>query len=223
MIHKDFRCEFYFIRHGESESNATPGLAAGTNYDSALTDRGVRQARLLGERLKREGVKFDRVYSSSLDRARKTARYMLDAMGETERDVPAVDALIEQQIAGWRGVPIEEVYTPENRAYMANKGPDFVPPDGEPLRIVQRRISGWLESEIIFNEELASKASDLTIAVVGHGMASRCLFQYIMGFRDALLWKIAVDNTSISRFVFDRHGWSVVRLNDAYHLAEETS
>ena len=218
MIHKDFRCEFYFIRHGESESNATPGLAAGTNYDSPLTELGAKQARLLGERLKREGVKFDRVYSSSLDRARKTARYMLDAMGETERDVPAVDALIEQQIAGWRGVPIEEVYTDENRAYMANKGPDFVPPDGEPLRIVQRRVSGWLESEIIFNEDLASVPRDLTIAVVGHGMAHRCLFQYIMGFRDTLLWKLAVDNTSISRFAFDQRGWSVLSVNDASHL-----
>ncbi len=220
MIHKDFRCEFYFIRHGESESNATPGLAAGLNYDSPLTDKGVEQARLLGQRLKREGVEFDRVYSSTLDRARKTARFMLDAMGETERDVPAADALIEQQLAGWRGVPIEEVYTPENRAYIANKGPDFVPPGGEPLRIVQRRVSGWLESEIIFNEDLASTPQDLTIAVVGHGMAWRCLFQYIMGFRDALLWKVTVDNTSISRFVFDHNGWSVIRLNDTYHLSE---
>ena len=95
-----------------------------------------------------------------------------------------------------------------------------MPPDGEPLRIVQRRVSGWLESEIIFNEDLAATSQDLTIAVVGHGMAWRCLFQYIMGFRDALLWKVTVDNTSISRFVFDHNGWSVIRLNDTYHLSE---
>ena len=221
MIHKDFRCEFYFIRHGESESNATPGMAAGANYDSALTARGVRQAKLLGERLKREGVKFDRVYSSSLDRARKTARYMLDSMGEGDRCVPAADALVEQKAMGWRGVPVEEVFTPENVAYIMSKGPDFIPPQGESLRMVRRRVSGWVESEIIYNEELASTHRELTIAVVGHGTASRCLFQYIMGFNDALLWRVAIDNTSISRFVFDRNGWSVVRLNDASHLAEE--
>lgn len=221
MIHKNFRCEFYFIRHGESESNATPGLAAGANYDSALTDRGVKQARLLGSRLKREGVKFDRVYSSSLDRARKTARYMLDTMGETERDVPAVDALVEQKAMGWRGVPVEEVFTPENVAYIMSKGADFIPPQGESLRMVRRRVSGWVESEIIYNEELVSSHRELTVAVVGHGTASRCLFQYIMGFNDALLGRVALDNTSISRFVFDRNGWSVVRLNDASHLMEE--
>ncbi len=222
MIHKDFRCEFYFIRHGESGSNATPGMAAGANYDSPLTPEGVRQAGLLGKRLKRDGIKFDRVYSSSLDRAQKTARFMLDAMGETDRAFPTVDAIIEQQMPGWRGVPVEEVFTPESIAYIVNKGPDFVPPQGESLRMVQRRVSGWVESEIIYNEELATQPRDLTVAVVGHGTASRCLFQYIMGFRDSLLLRLAIDNTAISRFVFDRHGWSVVRLNDASHLAEDS-
>ena len=219
MIHRDFRCEFYFIRHGESESNATPGLAAGTNFDAPLTDLGAAQATLLGERLRAEGIKFDLVYSSSLVRAIRTARLMLDAMGEPERDYPKVDDLIEQQIPGWRGVPVEEVYTPENRAYIAEKGLDFVPPQGESLRMVQRRVSGWLEREIIYNESLTSEPQTLTVAVVGHGQASRCLFQYIIGFRDSLLWRMAVDNTSISRFIFDRRGWSVVRINDAYHLA----
>ena len=219
MIHTDFRCEFYFIRHGESESNATPGFAAGTNFDAPLTDLGATQATLLGKRLRDEGIEFDLVYSSSLDRAIKTARLMLDAMGEPERDYPKVDDIIEQQIPGWRGVPVEEVHTPENRAYMLEKGPDFVPPQGESLRMVQRRVSGWLEREIIYNESLTSEPQNLTVAVVGHGTASRCLFQYIMGFRDSMLSRMAIDNTSISRFIFDRRGWSVVRLNDASHLA----
>ena len=219
MIHRDFRCEFYFIRHGESESNATPGFAAGTNFDAPLTDLGAAQATLLGERLRAEGIKFDLVYSSSLVRAIRTARLMLDAMGEPERDYPKVEAIMEQQMPGWRGVPIEEVNTPEIMLYRAAKGPDFVPPQGESLRMVQRRISGWLEREIIYNESLASKPQDLTIAVVGHGQSSRCLFQYIMGFRDSLLMQLAIDNTSVSRFIFDSRGWSVVRLNDASHLA----
>ena len=219
MIHTDFRCEFYFIRHGESESNATPGFAAGTNFDAPLTDLGATQATLLGKRLRAEGIEFDLVYSSSLDRAIKTARLMLDAMGEPERDYPKVDDIIEQQIPGWRGVPVEEVHTPENRVYMLEKGPDFVPPQGESLRMVQRRVSGWLEREIIYNESLTSEPQNLRVAVVGHGTASRCLFQYIMGFRDSMLSRMAIDNTSISRFVFDRRGWSVVRLNDASHLA----
>ena len=219
MIHKDFRCEFYFIRHGESESNATPGFAAGKNFDAPLTDLGEAQATALGERLRGEGVSFDLVYSSSLIRAVSTARLMLDAMGEPERDYPKVDDIIEQQIPGWRGVPIEEVDTLENRVYRLEKGPlDFVPPQGESLRTVQRRVSGWLEREIIYNESLTSEPRNLTVAVVGHGTASRCLFHYIMGFSDSLLSRVAIENTSISRFIFDRGGWAVVKLNDASHL-----
>ena len=68
MIHKDFNCEIYFIRHGESESNATPGLAAGTNFDAPLTKLGHQQAKLLGERFKNDKINFDKVYYWLLER-----------------------------------------------------------------------------------------------------------------------------------------------------------
>ena len=85
MIHERFQCEFYFIRHGESLSNATPGFAAGVNFDAPLTPAGVEQARALGRRLKQENVRFDRVYSSSLTRAIQTTEAMLSGMGEADR------------------------------------------------------------------------------------------------------------------------------------------
>ena len=203
LIHKDFSCEFYFIRHGESVSNATTGFAAGKNFDAPLTDKGIGQAQLLGERLEREGVTFDRVYSSSLTRTVQTTENMLIGMGESGRDFPRVDDIIEQQMPGWRGVPVEEVYTPENLVYIRSKGAHFVPPDGESLRMVQRRMSNWLEDEIIYNEELTSEPVSMRVAVVGHGTASRCLFQYIMGFDDWLLRRMAIENTSVATLACD--------------------
>ena len=122
MIHADFKCEFYFIRYGESVSNATHGFVAGRDYDAPLTEKGFSQVRLLGARLKSEGSVFDRVYSSSLARADQTTRTMLDAMGEGDREYPRVEALIEQQVPGWRGVPQDEINTPENMDYMLGKG-----------------------------------------------------------------------------------------------------
>ncbi len=221
LIHADFKCEFYFIRHGESLSNATPGFAAGKNYDAPLTEIGFSQARLLGARLKSEETAFDRVYSSRLVRAAQTTRTMLDAMGESDREFPEVEALIEQQVPGWRGVPQDEINTPENMVYMRGKGAHFVGPQGESMRVVQRRVSNWLEDEIIYNENLTGSPITLTIGIVGHGNASRALFQYIMGFDERFLWRIALDNTSISRFVFDREGWAVVALNDSTHLSRD--
>ena len=218
MIHENFQCEFYFIRHGESLSNVTPGFAAGVNFDAPLTPTGVEQARVLGRRLRQEKVRFDRVYSSSLTRAIQTTEAMLGEMGEADRPFPKVDALIEQQMPGWRGVPVEEALTLETRAYMGLKGSHFVPPEGESLRMVQRRISGWLEDEIIYNKELVEKGQSLKIAVVGHGTANRCLFHYIMGFDERFIMRIGIANTSISRFIFNKEGWSVLCLNDDRHL-----
>ena len=65
MIHKDFNCEIYFIRHGQSESNATPGIAAGVNFDGPLTKLGHHQAQLLGERFKNDEINFDKIYKNT--------------------------------------------------------------------------------------------------------------------------------------------------------------
>lgn len=218
MIHKDFSCDIYYIRHGESESNATPGFIAGADYDSALTDRGFRHADAVGTRLKSEGVTFDRVYSSSMVRCVQTTQTMLAAMGEADRPFPRVDEIIEQQLPGWRGVRTEDVMTPELEAYMAIKGSHFVPPEGESFRVVERRVSGWLEEELLYNYDLVSTPQSLTVAIVGHGAAGRCLFHYIMGFDEGLMLGLTVDNCSISRFVFGRQGWRVVCLNDSTHI-----
>lgn len=218
MIHSDFQCEFYFIRHGESVSNATPGFVAGVNFDAPLTERGLEQARLVGRRLAKDGVRFDRIYSSTLVRAVQTAGTILEEMGQSGRPFSRVEALMEQQMPAWRGSPIEEVYTLETRAYMAAKGMDFVSPEGESLRVVQRRISSWIEDEFINNQELVGTGASLTVAVVGHGTASRCLFHYIMGFDQRFIVRIGMDNCNISRFRFDRDGWSVICINDSSHL-----
>jgi 2,3-bisphosphoglycerate-dependent phosphoglycerate mutase len=222
LIHRNFRCEFYFIRHGESESNATPGFAAGVNFDAPLTEKGCQQARLLGQRLKREGVRFDRVYSSSLKRPIQTTETFLKEMGEEGREFPRVEAIIEQQIPGWRGVPSADVMTSEMISYMRGKGAHFVPPEGESFHMVERRMSGWIEDEIIYNQEMASKPLSLTVAIVGHGQATRCLMHYIMGFDERFLDCIRLDNTSICRFQFDYQGWYPICINDSSHLRDGT-
>ena len=107
MIHKDFNCEIYFIRHGQSESNATPGIAAGINFDAPLTKLGHHQAKLLGERFKSDGINFDKIYCSTLIRAIQTTENMLMGMDNSNQPVLKVADIIEQQIPGWRGVPVE--------------------------------------------------------------------------------------------------------------------
>ncbi len=217
MIHQNFECDFYFIRHGQSESNATPEYMQGS-VDCSLTPKGFKQARLLGGRLRDDGINFDRVYSSSLLRTVQTTQTMLEAMGEPEREFPRIDAIIEQRADGWTGQRTSDVLTPELLSYMRTKAAQFVPPDGESFKMVQRRVSNWLEDEILYNRDLISTEQSLRIAIIGHGIATKCLMSYIMGFDEHYIWKMSLENTSVSRFRFNHAGWIPVSINDTAHL-----
>ena len=126
--------------------------------------------------------------------------------------------LIEQQMPGWRGVRQEDVYTPQMVAYMRSKSAHFVPPEGESFRMVQRRVSNWLDDEIIYNKDLVAKERSLTVAIIGHGAATKSLFQHIMGFDEGLIRRLSIYNCSISRLLFNKEGWSVICINDSSHL-----
>lgn len=217
LIHQNFECEFYLIRHGQSESNAAPEYLRGS-VDSSLTPKGFKQAQLLGERFKEDGIKFDRVYSSSFVRAVQTTQTMLKAMGEPDRGFPRIDAIIEQRATGWTGLRTSDVLTPELLAYMRTKAAQFVPPDGESFNMVQRRVSNWLEDEILHNREFIGSEQSLRIAIVGHGIATKCLMRHILGFDEQYIWKMTLENTSVSRFRFNHAGWIPVSINDTAHL-----
>ena len=220
MILNDTEFDFYFMRHGESESNVAPGVAAGANFDAPMTERGHRQAEALGQRLKEDGVAFDRIYSSTMVRAVQTTQGLLRGMGQPDREFERVDAIMERQIPSWRGKLKSEVWTPEVTLSAATRGKWFQPGNGESARWVERRFSNWLEDEFMFNPAWNSAGGRQTIAIVSHGDAMRFMFHYIMGFKERLIFTLRVDNCSISRFRFSSDAWSVFCINDAAHTAE---
>lgn len=68
-----------FLRHGESEANAAQVLQG--QVDSPLSEAGKKQAALLGQRWRAEGVEFDHVISSPLQRAYQTAEIVVQGIG----------------------------------------------------------------------------------------------------------------------------------------------
>jgi len=217
LIHENVNFDFYFIRHGESQSNVTPGIAAGENFDAPMTDRGHQQAEAAGARLGAEGITFDKIYSSSLLRAVQTTQGILRGMGTPDVEFEQVDAIIEKQTPAWRGKLAKDVMPLEVRLLMAEKGKFFKAADGETMRWVERRASNWLEDEIIFNEAWYQKPGSHTIAIVSHGDTMRALLHYITGIDNRLAMRTDIFNCSISRFRFGRHGWSIGSLNDSSH------
>ena len=217
MIHDNVEFDFYFIRHGESQSNITPGIAAGANFDAPMTERGHKQAEAAGRRLAGEGVEFDRIYSSSLVRAMQTTEGILRGMGEENTEYEKVDAIIERQTPAWRGKLAADVMTPDVKLLQAEKGKWFKPADGETFRWVERRASNWLEDEITYNSEWYEKPGTHTIAIVSHGDTMRSFLHYITGMDNRLLMRTDIFNCSISRFRFGQSGWYIGSINDSSH------
>lgn len=68
-----------FLRHGESAWNKKGLFTGWTNVD--LTERGRREARRAGRRLKKAGFKFDLVFENFLKRCAETTHLAIGQMG----------------------------------------------------------------------------------------------------------------------------------------------
>lgn len=214
MIHRNADLTFYLVRHGKSARDGPDNARS----SSELTRLGRAQARALGRRLARERVRFDRVYSSSLVRAVQTTELVLAELGG-ESSFERVDELVERREGDWEHLPRAERYSVENRAYIFGKSEYlFVPEGGESLRMVERRVLGWLEDTILYNEAFLTRPQRLLL--VCHGQVIRTLLQHAIHYSPHMIRRLNVSNASITELGYDHSGWSLERFNDAAHLAE---
>ena len=95
---------FVFLRHGESVGNAEARWQGQSDY--MLTEKGRAQARLLAERWKSEGMKFDLIISSPLLRAKETAEIIASAL-DAKLELDPI--LMERHIGEMEGLTAEEV------------------------------------------------------------------------------------------------------------------
>ena len=216
-VHLNTR-NIFFIRHGESESNTHAELAAGPNYDSPLTELGKQQAKELGKRFKNENITFDLLFTSELSRAIETSEIFLASSSNDEIKIKRSKQLNELQIPEWRGKKRAEVMTPEVEILWGKNGKIYSPGDGESEYEVQKRFSNYIDQEILFKTEIQNINRRVNIAIVTHGWALRCYFQYILEFDQSYIRKMQMDNTSITQFKFNSEGWRLIRLNDSSHL-----
>ncbi|PSR22332.1 MAG: histidine phosphatase family protein [Sulfobacillus thermosulfidooxidans] len=94
---------FYFIRHGETEWNSNQNRYCGRS-DIALAETGVFQSRMLAKML--GTIPFDKVFSSPLLRARKTALPITERLG---LPLHLDDRLKEIDFGDWEGLTQQEI------------------------------------------------------------------------------------------------------------------
>ncbi len=199
---------FYVVRHGETAANRG-GVFQG-HMDVPLSDRGRRQAELVGKAL--SGVRFDRVYSSDLSRAAETAKAIM-----RYQDCSLVLDRRLREINGGKmqGLTEEEV---------ACRFPGFAA-DLESDRYHTRRPGGESYSDL--DERVARAMDDIynwhkcvpggaIVAVVSHGGAIRSMLKG--SDPDPLLIRRVVGNCTVSVLERDDRGWITVKIGDGDHL-----
>jgi 2,3-bisphosphoglycerate-dependent phosphoglycerate mutase len=133
-------CKLFVFRHAETFDNRRE-IFSGWR-DSELTSEGLAQAQKIAEQLKRSQI--DYAFTSHLKRARKTLEILLE--GHSSVPVFVDDRLIERCYGLLQGKSKERIAR-ENPEWFAqvHRGYDFIPPQGESLRMVEKRVILFLE------------------------------------------------------------------------------
>lgn len=196
----------FAVRHGETEWNLS-GKQQG-HLDSALTERGVRQAHALAEGLAGRGGEF--VYSSDLGRALRTAEIIAVRLG---LPVETDERLRERHLGSLQGLTKEEFRRrrPDEWAGFDSGDPDYCFPGGESARQRYERTVGCVE-------ELARRHRGRTVLVVAHGGVLNGLFYRAVGLPLSEPRRFSLFNAAINRFMIAGGDWRLDTWGDVAHL-----
>jgi len=170
------------VRHGQTALNRAKVLQG--RSDPPLNEIGRQQARKIGAWLRTEGIVFDRVYSSPLQRAIQTAKQIAG-------DIPIQtdERLIEMDYGPYEGLDLRRM-PPEVLAFFS----DFVhmpaPPGMEPLSSVTNRLGQFLE-------ERKAEAGEGNLLISTHAIAMKGALEYLTPESHGAYWGKHIGNCAV--------------------------
>ena len=175
---------FYVARHGETEWNALDKVCGRT--DIPLTEKGMEQAKAMGEKLK--GEKIDLVVVSPMIRAQQTAEIAAEAAG-ISRDIFVTDErLIEEDYGIYEGV------NRKDEGFLGNKRNfAFRYPGGESHMMVAARTYSLID-------ELRRNHPDKNILFVCHGGFCRVINTYFVDISNEDFFRWGAANSSFVKY-----------------------
>lgn len=206
-----FMTTVYFVRHCEAEGNVLGVYQGLSDFD--ITDMGKKQLEFLSKRF--ENIHIDRVYSSPLIRAYKTAQAIAVPKG---LEVITDNGLTEVGGGVIEGMKLTDIfkYYPDLEDRWCNAFHTFAPEKGESIAQAYERI--WETSKKIIAENIGK-----TIIISTHGGSLRTLICRLTEGKLENIGNVAFsDNTAVSKFVFnDDFSHTTEFINDASHVPEE--
>ena len=166
------------IRHGQSQWNLENRFTGW--IDIPLTDAGRAEARRGGELIRH--VRFDRAFTSSLQRAHETLRIVLEVIGQTTIPIEADQALNERHYGALQGLNKAETAKQygESQVHIWRRSFDVPPPRdktgwnpdgiGESLKDTAARTLPYFNAKILPLVKAAGR-----ILIVAHGNSLRAI------------------------------------------------
>jgi broad specificity phosphatase PhoE len=199
--------KIYIVRHGQTDFNLR-GIVQGSGVDSSLNDLGRAQAAAFFKAY--EGVPFDKIYTSSLQRTVQSVQQFLDKGIAFEQ----LAGLNEISWGNKEGQPI----TPEEDEYYHYMLKQWQLGNTS-LRIEQ----GESPDEVLVRlksamDYIMGKKDEKTVLICMHGRAIRILLCLLLNYPLKSMDMFEHQNLCLYELTYTGSMYSVVKYNDVHHL-----
>ncbi|WP_410982278.1 phosphoserine phosphatase 1 [Bacillus cereus] len=199
----------YVTRHGETEWNIAKRMQGRKN--SNLTEKGMLQAKQLGERIK--DIPLHAIYSSPSGRTMHTAELI-----KGERSIPIIadEHFYEINMGSWEGQMLAdlEAQYPEEVHVFWNEPHRFCSTSGENFYDVHSRVMEGVSL-------LLEKHSGQNILIVSHAAAAKLLVGHFAGLSVEQVWDDPfMHSASLSVIEFEEKKASVKQFADISHFQQ---
>ena len=164
------------LRHGQSQWNLENKFTGWK--DVPLTQQGINEAKNAGLLIKKNNIKIDKVFSSVLQRANKTAEIAITEaqieklFNNEELIFDRNQSLNERDYGDLVGLNKEETAQKfgKEQVHIWRRSYDVPPPNGESLKDVVNRVSPYFKNEI-----LPLILNNKNILIAAHGNSLRAI------------------------------------------------
>ena len=161
------------LRHGQSQWNLENRFTGWKNVP--LTEKGETEAKKAGELIKKHNISIDRVFSSLLERANRTAELAIihaalnNLIENNKLIMTCSEKLNERDYGDLVGLNKQDTADKfgKDQVHIWRRSYDTPPPNGESLKDVLERVSPYFKKNI---KPLIDKGENVLIAAHGNSL-----------------------------------------------------
>jgi 2,3-bisphosphoglycerate-dependent phosphoglycerate mutase len=199
------------VRHGQSKWNLENRFTGWV--DVPLTPKGEEEAKAAGAWLKDKGFKFDRAFTSNLQRAQNTLKLILGVLGQDSLPTEKNQALNERHYGALQGLDKAETAKKygDEQVKIWRRSYDVTPPadktefnpEGitESLQICAARTLPYFYSHV-----MPTVKKGETVIVAAHGNSLRAIVMDLDKLTKAQVLELNIDTGKPIVYDIDDHG-----------------